>query len=391
VVNATEYDVFQSSGSIKFEFTPTLRFDYLQATLSGGLETESFGPFTVLVPDTGQCYDPWCSGNLYEPFVLDRDDITQLTVHLEVPPAQDADLFLLYDTNDNGVADGGDTLKGSSGNAAGVDEEIVVMHPAAGRYFTVIDGYDVDPDSGVEMDWWYATTFAGGIPSEDVTDFQGPISVGQDDPDDWTTASYTRTITVDQRFGALYATVTDIPAGSDVDLIVTDSSGAVVTWSANGGNADEEVAIYPEMGAYRLVPGETYTFWVHGYNVPTPPVTPTLTIWHDELNLWLETSDSDVHVMNSVAPNETVSLRLHYDKTGWAPGDPPLSARLVAGPDGLPQAFDELILINRTEAPGEPVWNPENLVIDLTAYTPRGPTAKWAIGGVPISTARIAP
>ncbi|MBC7104508.1 MAG: hypothetical protein H5T97_01065, partial [Firmicutes bacterium] len=151
------------------------------------------------------------------------------------------------------------------------------------------------------------------------------------------------------------------------------------------------MAIYPEMGAYRLVPGETYTFWVHGYNVPTPPVTPTLTIWHDALNLWLETSDSDVHVMNSVAPNETVSLRLHYDKTGWAPGDPPLSARLVAGPDGLPQAFDELILINRTEAPGEPVWNPENLVIDLTAYTPRGPTAKWTLGGVPISTARIAP
>ena len=391
VVNPTEYNVYQSSGSIKFEFTPTLGFDHLQATLSGGLETESFGPFTVLVPDTGQCYSPWCPGNLYEPFVLDRDDITQLTVHLEVPSAQDADLFLLYDANDNGVADAGDTLKGSSGNSAGVDEEIVVMHPAAGRYFTVIDGYDVDPDSGVEMDWWYATTFAGGIPSEEVTDFQAPISVGQDDPDDWTTASYTRTITVDQRFGALYATVTNIPAGSDVDLIVTDGSGAVVAWSANGGNADEEVAIYPETGAYRLVPGETYTFWVHGYDVPAPPVMPTLTIWHDELNLWLETSDSDVHVMDSVAPGETVSLRLHYDKAGWAPGDPPLSARLVAGPDGLPQAFDELILINRTEAPGEPVWNPENLVIDLTAYTPRGPTAKWTIGGVPISTARIAP
>lgn len=393
LVNPTEFAVYQESGLVDLQFTPTLGFDSLEATLSGGLETEDYGPYDVFVPDTGGCYSAWCPGNVYEPFVITRDDVTKLTVHLEVPPAQDADLFLVYDANDNGAPEEGiDPVIGASGNSAGVDEEIVVMYPAAGRYFAVMDGYDVDPDSGVWMEWWWSIMAAGALPSEQVADFKDSVPVYQDPPQ-WYTASYTHTITVDERTAALYARVSDIPVTADIDLVVTDGSGTPVAWSFNFDQEDEEVAIYAELPGYRLTPGETYTFYVHGWWVSAPPAMPTLTIWHDQLNLWLSATDDDVNVLSGgIDPNETVSVFLHYDKADWEPGDPPLTARLVAGPDGLPNAFDELVILNREEAPGEPVWNPENLLIDLSAHSARGPSAaRWSIGGVPISTARIAP
>jgi hypothetical protein len=73
--------------------------------------------------------------------------------------------------------------------------------------------------------------------------------------------------------------------------------------------------------------------------------------------------------------------------------DPPLSARLIAGPSGLPMAWDEFITINYVGEPGEPEWDPASLVVDVTASTPRGPSGfvRWELSDGPISTALVAP
>jgi len=387
-VNATAYT---ETGEIEFQFTPSLEIPDLEATLSGGLATTHYGPFTTFVVDSGGCYGAWCPDNTYEEFMLTTPGATLLLTHLEMPANQDADFFLVYDSDDNGVAEEGiDAVVGSSGNASGTDEEITLENPTLGRYWAVIDGYDVDPDSGIDMDWWYEITAPGPLPMEPVDVFSGTVAIGQDTPADPTTASYSTTVTAGERAGGLHATLTDIITGANVDLYVTDITGMVVVSSTNTGNADEAVALLPAVGEYRFEAGTEYTVWVHGYDVPAPPVNPTLHVWWDVLNMWLSASHPDVHA-SAIGAGEMVSLTLHFDKAGWLPGDADLSARLLAGPSVLPGAFDELVTITRSEPPGPPEWSPASLDISITADSVRGVgAARWSLGGVPIPTALVA-
>jgi len=180
----------------------------------------------------------------------------------------------------------------------------------------------------------------------------------------------------------------------DADLYVTDETGAVVAKSQTWGTANEAVVLTPPAGEYRFEKGAKYTIWVHGYGKPGtvvfPPSDVHLNITWDALNLWLSAEHPDVHV-SAIGAGEMVSVTLHFDKPGWSPGDPDLSARLLAGPSVLPGAFDELVTIERDDPPGAPVWSSDNLDVSVTADSIRGAgSAKWSIGGVPIPTALVA-
>jgi uncharacterized repeat protein (TIGR01451 family) len=391
-VGSVDAMAYTETGEINLHFTPTLEVPDLEATLTGGLATTQYGPFTAFVPDTGGCYSPWCDGNVYEEFVVDTEGATRLSLHLYVPANQDADFFLVYDSNDNGIPEQGvDAEVGSSGNAAGTDEEIAVEDPSLGRYWAVIDGYDVDPDSGVNLDWEYSITAPGPLPTYPVDVFSDTVSIEQDAKFDPTTSSYSMTVTTTERVAALHATVTDIPPGADVDLYVTDETGSIVASSQHSAGDDEHVILTPMEGEYRFEEGTDYTVWVHGFDVPSPPVTPVLHVWWDMHNLWLSASHADVHP-SAIGAGETVSLTLHFDQPGWSPGDPVLSARLIAGPSVLSGAFDELVTITRAEAPTPPTeWSPANLDVSMTADSKRGTGANyWSVGGVPLSTAMVA-
>ncbi len=388
----TNVTVYTDTGEIEYQFTPSLEIPDLYATLSGGLATTHYGPFTTFVVDTGGCYSAWCTGNVYEELEVTTSGTTLLRTYLEVPANQDADFFLVYDSNDNGVPEEGiDAVVGSSGNSSGTDEEILLENPTLGRYWAVIDGYDVDPDSGIDMDWWYEVTAPGPMPTDPVDVFSNTVAIGQDTQGDYTTASYSTTVTAGERAGGLQVTLTGIITGANVDLYVTNIAGTIVASSTNTSNADEAITLVPAQGKYRFEAGAEYTVWVHGYDVPAPPVNPTLHVWWDVLNVWLTAEHPDVHV-SAIGAGEMVSVTLHFDKAGWLPGDAPLSARLLAGPSVLPDAFDELITIKRTDPPGPPEWNPANLDISITADSARGasPSSRWNVGGVPIPTALVA-
>jgi len=388
-VNATAYT---ETGEIELQFTPSLEIPDLYATLSGGLETVHYGPFTAFITDTGGCYGAWCAGNVYEEFEVTTPGATLLRTYLEVPANQDADFFLVYDSDDNGVPEQGvDAVVGSSGNASGTDEEILLENPTLGRYWAVIDGYDVDPDSGIDIDWWYEITAPGDLPTDPVDVFSDTVTIEQDTPGDPFTASFSTTVTAGERAGGLQATLTNIPAGANVDLYVTNITGTIVASSTNTSNISETVTLRPAEGKYRFEAGTQYIIWVLGEDVPTPPVNPVLRVWWDRLNVWLTASHPDASV-NSIGAGEMVSITFHFDKPGWSPGDADLSARLIAGPSVLPGAFDELVTITRAEPPGPPEWNPANLTVSITADSARGlsPSSRWLVGGAPIPTALVA-
>jgi uncharacterized repeat protein (TIGR01451 family) len=384
-VDATAYT---ETGEIQLWFTPTLEIPDLEASLTGGLVTTHYGPFSAFVVDTGGCYSAWCSGNVYEEFMVTEAGTTRLRTYLEVTANQDPDFFLVYDSDDNGVPEQGvDAVVGSSGNSSGTDEEIILDNPTLGRYWAVIDGYDVDPDSGVWLDWWYEITAPGPLPVDAAEVFSNTVAIGQDARFDFTTASFSTTVTMTHRIAGLYATLTEVSSTVDIDLYVTDETGAVVAKSQTWGTANEAITITPPAGEYRFEEGAEYTVWVHGYDVPTPPANVHLNVTWDVLNLWLSASHPDVHV-SAIGAGETVSLTLHFDKPGWSPGDPDLGARLIAGPSVLPEAFDEQVTIEREADPGPPTWDPDNLSTDYTVESSRGPSpfVPFLVGG-PVPTA----
>lgn len=386
-----------NEGKFNIEITPTLALPDLFATLEGGLSSYAFGPFSTFVVDNGGSFSAWNSNNTVEPLTVSQVGATQLSVLLNVEDAgatQDPDMFLVYDVNNDGVAtQGADVQVGSSGSSAGTNEAITLNNPPLGQYLVVIAGYNVDPDSGVSFDWSYSVTAPAPLPSEEKQVSSESIAVSDDpDPFDPATAGYHTTVTVDHRAAALFVDLTGIADGNDVDLYVTDGDDQVVASSLTAGSADEHVTILPVDPGYRIVPGTEYTIWVHGKAV-TGTINPTLTVREAALNVWLSEKQPDVHV-SDIGPGEQVEtavITVNYAMTGWQPGDF-ISARLVAGPSVLPEAFDKLITIT-LPADVTPQWDPGNLLVSITPTSDRGVSmqAYWNLGGVPLPTALIGP
>lgn len=375
-VGSVNADAYTDNGEIELSFTPTIEVPDLHATLTGGLafdhmDDESF------VTDTGGCYSAWCAGNVYEYINVNQIGATQLSVHLHMPSNQDADLFLVYDANGNSIPEEGvDPVVGSSGNSTGTDEHINISNPTLGGYFVTIDGYDVDPDSGVTLEWYWEVTYPGPLPTEVDEVYSDTVSIEQDDIFDPTSASYSMTVTTDERSANLHVLLSGIPSGNDVDLYVSDEDGNLIA-SQLRGSVNEHIIITPEPGEYRLGEGREYTIWVHGYAV-AGTITPHLRVWWDVLNLWLSTEHEDVSV-SAIEPGESATFTLHFEKEGWVPGDSPLSARLLASPSVLEGAYDELVTIYRTEPPVDPGPQPDAGFYKWTEST-RGPSPFWVNG-----------
>jgi uncharacterized repeat protein (TIGR01451 family) len=391
-IDAVAYD---TAGQIELNFTPTLAIPDMVVSLAGGLTRDDFGPYTVFIVDNGEQYSPWLGSNTVESFTVDQAGATQLVLHLEMPPGQDADMFLVRDNNGDGVATAGtDTLVGSSGNATGTDEEIVLANPAMGDYLAVFCGYNVEPNAGADFDWWWNVTYPGGLPSDEVDAYNGPAQLVRRVWDDPTTAEFTTVVVADERAGALHVEVTGIPIPEIADLWVLDAEGTKLAQSVMLGQADEHLVIYPPAGQYRFEPGTAFTIVIYDKKIQVDPPLVQLRAWWDHLNLWLSTDDPNVTAM-SIDAGEAARVYVNYDKPGWAVGDPDLSARVIAGPTVLPMAFDELLTIKRVDEPGDPVWDPDNLLISIMPDSDRGflpGDAKWWFGGTdPIPTALIGP
>jgi len=369
-ISSIDADIYTDTGSLDVLFTPTIEVPGLVASLSGGLETSFFGWYDVFVPDTGGCYSAWCPGNVYEYFNVDQAGATELVTLVEVPGGQDIDYFLVYDANDNGTAEEGiDPVVGSSGNSAGTDEVITIGNPALGGYFAVMDGFSVEPDSGIDTQWYYQVTHPGPLPTDPADEINAPITVTQDVPFEPTSASYSMTVTANDHAAALYVELSNIPAGNDVDVYVSDETG-IIAQSQTDGDGDEYIEIWPD-GNYRFEAGKQYTIWVHGFSVPGGPITPTLHVWWDVLNLWLSATHPDVHAM-AIGAGETVSVTVHWDKPGMGLGEL-LSARLVVAidPAGQPAVYDDLVNLTRN-VPRPPDQPMPDAAFNKSFEAPRG-------------------
>lgn len=383
-------NTFVDSGEIELQFTSSIELPDLELTLAGGLASTQFGPFTSFVPDNGNCFDAWCEDNVFEEVIV-GENVSSLQVHLIMKEGQDADLFLVYDLDDNGLLDeNNDPVVASAAHMAGEDEDFILPNPPAGRYWVDIAGYDMEPNAGVDLDWWYAITKPGAMPTDPIEVFSDTVSIEQDVPDQPTTASYSMTVMAGQRAAALNVKVDGIPAGANVDVYVTGAGGAVLASSTNTGSAGEMAVLLPPDGNYRFETGSEYTLWVLGAEIPSSPISPHLDVWWDQHNFWLSDNNPDVKT-RSIGGGQVVSATLHFDKAGWTPGDPALSARLIAGPSVLPGAFDELVTLFRTE-PVQPEWDPSNLAISIQSESSRGPSPirYWPVQLVDVPTTLVA-
>ena len=381
-------EVNDSSGTVDLNFKPTLVLPDLYATIAGGLEDISYGPFNVDVPQAANTnYSAWNAENVISPFTLTRTDIVKLTLNLLVPDAQDADLFLIYDTNNNGIADQGiDVVVGSSGNATGVAEKIVVTNPKAGQYLVAVLGYAINPTSGVTIPWNYVVTAPGNLPTTAVDVIDGPVTITQDalkfDPAD--AAVYQTEVTAANRTNALHVDLTGVPGTDDLDLYVTGPDGSIIAESRDPAlGASESITIRPVPPAYRLDPG-TYTVYVHGFQVESEDAPSNLYIWWDKLSVWLSSTRPDVTV-EAIGPNQPASVTLNFDDDGLLTGKE-LSVRLIAGPSVLPGVFDRLMTIRLAPAPSlgaEGTWT----ISSDRGYSP----LNYGVGDPKLHQALLAP
>ncbi len=390
---------FTETGAIQFQFTPTLELPDVEVILAGGLETEVSPqtPITVVQSEPVATFSPWLDYVVTDTFSLEDPGTTYLEVYLDCPTGNDdPDLFIIRDNNGDGrfTQDDGIFARDGGASGGGCSELVTVDNPPLGDYAIFVDGFTIgDQVPGVSTMptyWEYTWVHPGDLPSDPVDVFSGTVTIDQDTPADPTTASFSTTVTAGERSGALHAALIDIPAGANVDLYVTDDSGTVVASSTAAGSADELVSLRPVEPDYRFEAGSEYTLWVHGFNVPAP-VTPHLHVWWDQLNLWLSAEHADVHAA-SIGAGEMVSVTLHFDKAGWTPGDVDLSGRLLAGPSVMPNAFDELITIERIDQPPGAAAFSKSFVAErgASSYFHNGfPTALAQVGDMITFTLRI--
>lgn len=339
-------NVYTSTGEIDVNFTPSIGIPDLNATLAGSTSTARTNMVTN-VPQTNPQGD--LADTVYVPVTVTVPGTSRLLIYIPMPTGIDVDLYVYYDTNHSGVRDTGDAQVGSSGNSAGTDDFVTINNPATGLYFAGLNGYDLGGAANLNVAWYYDITTPSSIPFDPLEVFSGTVSIGQD-PITPTLSTYSYTVTADTRAGALNASLTNIDPGADLDLYVTNVPTGTVLASSTTTSTSELIKLTPGAGQYRFPSGTQYRVWVHGKSVPTPPVTPTLQISWDHLNLWLTSAHPDVHV-NAINPGETVSVTLHFDKAGWNVGDPDLSARLLADMSVMPNAFDELVTLTRSNPP----------------------------------------
>ena len=147
-------------------------------------------------------------------------------------------------------------------------------------------------------------------------------TVNQDDPNDPSTASFSRSITLSGA-GKLDISI-DGPDGNDLDLFVLDGAGNVVA-SSTSPTPDEAVSI--------LQPADgTYTILVHGFSVPSGTTTFALTV-----NA-IQGTDVTANISpTSVPAGGTATATISWNAAGKAPGT--YEGLVFVGPADAPSLF----------------------------------------------------
>jgi uncharacterized repeat protein (TIGR01451 family) len=353
---ALDVDSYVTAGAIDLLITPSLALPDLEFTLTNGMGSTSTTIDTTVYDSNGCLEGPNCMETIWIPFELTHEGSTHLEIFHQQPQSEDIDLFLYFDEDENNDWDADiDTYLGASTYAAGKAEYIEVTDPITGTYLLGLLGWDLSLPS-LLVDWSYAITHPEELSSEPRQVLEDVPAINQDNPADFHTASFSTTLTTDERTSAIQVDLYEIPVDANIDIYITDSSDTVVAQSNNSGNADETARIEPPEGEYRLGAGQEYTLWVHGSSVPTAPAHPGLGVTFFDRNIWLSSDHPDVTTMDvnyadEISVGETVTVTLNYARSDWEPGDEYISARLEGGPSVLPDAFDQLITIRRVDTP----------------------------------------
>lgn len=128
-------------------------------TITEGVTVTAFGLSPVLIDDLDDEFVPGpstgefgaCYATYFYTFTVDTD-LTLLHVYMDDFGGDDLDLFLLYDSNNNGQPDCASEAVAQSGNAAGTPEEINYSDPDQGTYWVAVDPYAVGDPAGTTCD-----------------------------------------------------------------------------------------------------------------------------------------------------------------------------------------------------------------------------------------------
>jgi hypothetical protein len=159
--------------------------------------------------------------------------------------------------------------------------------------------------------------------------------VNQDDPNDPTTASYTRTVTINH--AALLDVSTGNSSGNDIDLYVYDPDGNLAGASTTP-TADEQVSVqFPQDGEWTIA--------VHGWSVPAGTATFDLTI--------NAVQGRDLTVTGlpggPFEPDQEITFTLNYNRA-MNPGES-WQGLLTIGPGIAPGVVQVPVTINRVAPP----------------------------------------
>ncbi len=209
-------------------------------------------------------------------------------------------------------------------------------------------GFDISVTSSMALPDLVAEGFGLGAPET----FPSQV-IYQDDPNDPSTASYTKTLTL--QHAAMLDVSTSNSPGNDIDLYVyydSDGDGVYETLmgSSTSPTPNEEVKItFPPDGNYMIA--------VHGWSVPASPSTFDLTV-----NA-VEGYDLQVSGIPNgpFAPNTPIAFHVNWSKT--LTGGQTASGVVLLGPSGAPGALAIPVAITKD------YLTPKTLTVNPTADT----------------------
>lgn len=158
-----------------------------------------------------------------------------------------------------------------------------------------------------------ATTFSGSI-TDDPTDTFTPGGPG--------TVSFSVVIPAGTTYARFSLFDANVSPASDLDLYVY--RGSTLVGSSGGSTSNEEVNLLNPAA-------DTYTVWVHGYNVPSPPATFTLFTW-----VLGSTAAGNMTVTAPTTATTGATGNIDLAFTGLASGTKYLGSVAYSGTSGMP-------------------------------------------------------
>ncbi len=224
-------------------------------------------------------------------------------------------IFLHQVRVDGGSLD--DSFGGETGLVS-LDPNSIVASGSAGA-----GSATVSISSSLDLTNFVAEGYGLGAPETEIG------LVFQDDPNDPSTASFVRTVTINN--GALLEVSTgNSTNGSDLDLFVYDPSGNLVGSSTTPTDAESVSILFPEDG--------DYTVAVQGWSVPAGSDNFEFTV---NAVQGFDLSVTDLPA--AINAGDSADITINWDTTGFAPGT--YQGLILMGPADAPGLFQIPVVI----------------------------------------------